>query len=168
MRFLSRSSLGVIVAVPVLLAACNGDPAATMAPTPPGFNTAPFKSSTSFPFGFFNECTGENVSGVVEQKSTIQLFTDANGGFHLLIHDVFTGRAVGETSGVQYVGPQSEHVSALDRSGEQFEFTDQRSFRFISEGGSDNLLVNVLIHLTVTPNGDVTSQVFQVTLDCTG
>jgi hypothetical protein len=139
-----------------------------MAPTTPSFSPAPLKSSNTFPFDFFNPCTGENVSGVVEQKSTIQLFADANGGSHLLIHDVFSGRAVGETSGIQYVGPQAEHVSVLDRSGEQFEFTDQRNFRFISEGGSDNLLLNVLIHLTVTPNGEVTSEVFLVTLACTG
>src|SRR5437867_306318 len=58
------------------------------------------KSSDSFPFSFFNNCTEEVVSGVVSVKTTIHITTDGNGGFHFHFHDVFNGRAVGETSGI--------------------------------------------------------------------
>jgi hypothetical protein len=46
MRLSHHSSLSMIAAVPVLLAACNGDPAATMAPTTPNFS----QTSVIFPF----------------------------------------------------------------------------------------------------------------------
>ena len=47
------------------------------------------KLSDSFPFSFFNDCTGEIVSGVVQVKTTIHMTADANGGLHARFHDVF-------------------------------------------------------------------------------
>src|SRR5215216_5503080 len=40
------------------------------------------KFSDSFPFSFFNNCTGEVVSGVVSVKTTVHETLDASGGYH--------------------------------------------------------------------------------------
>src|SRR5687767_3401524 len=81
------------------------------------------KFRDSFPFSFFNNCTGEVVSGVVSVKGTIHETIDASGGFHFHFHEVFNGRAVGETSGIQYVGPQTDHESFHVSSGGALEDT---------------------------------------------
>jgi Beta-ketoacyl synthase, N-terminal domain len=126
------------------------------------------KFSDSFPFSFFNDCTGEIVSGVVQFKTTIHITTDANGGFHAHFHDVFHGTAVGETSGTQYVGPQTDHDSFNASSGGALEETFTLNFRFLSQGSADNILTHILFHITITPNGNVTSEIFNITQECRG
>ena len=127
-----------------------------------------FKFSDSFPFSFFNNCTGEVVSGVVNVKGTIHETIDASGGFHSHIHEVFNGRAVGETSGIQYVGPQTDHDSFHVSSSGALEDTFTLNFRFISQGSADNILTHILFHITITPNGDVTSEISNITDVCRG
>jgi len=126
------------------------------------------KLSDSFPFSFFNDCTGEIVSGVVQVKTTIHITIDANGGFHAHFHDVFNGRATGETSGTQYVGPQTDHDSLNASSGGALEETFTLDFRFLSQGSADNILTHILFHITVTPNGEVKKEIFTITEDCRG
>jgi hypothetical protein len=126
------------------------------------------KFSDSFPFSFFNDCTGEFVSGIVNVKTTIHETIDANGGFHFHIHDVFNGRAVGETSGVKYVGPQTDHESFHASSSGALEDTFTLNFRFISQGKADNIQTHVLFHITITPNGDVTSEIENIREVCRG
>jgi hypothetical protein len=131
-------------------------------------NTETLKFSDSFPFSFFNECTGEVVSGVVNVKTTLHLTEDGHGGFHAHFHAVFNGRAVGETSGIQYVGPQVNHDSFHATSGGILEETSTLNFRFLSAGGADNILTHILLHITITPNGDVTSEFLNITEECNG
>lgn len=127
-----------------------------------------FKFSDSFPFSFFNNCTGEVVSGVVSVKGTVHETIDANGGYHFHLHEVYNGRAVGETSGIQYVGPQTDHESFNASSGGALEDTFTLNFRFISRGSADNILTHILFHITITPNGDVTSEISNITAVCRG
>jgi len=126
------------------------------------------KFSDSFPFSFFNNCTGEVVSGVVSVKTTVHETIDAKGGYHFHFHDVFNGRAVGETSGIQYVGPQTDHESFHVSSSGGLEDTFTLNFRFISRGKADNILLHILFHVTITPNGDVTSEIDNITDVCRG
>jgi hypothetical protein len=129
---------------------------------------ATVKSSDAFAFSFFNDCTGEVVSGVVDVKSTLHVSPDGNGGFHAHIHNVFNGRAVGETSGIQYVGPQSDHDSFNNSSGGIVEETFTLNFRFLSNGPADNVLTHILLHVTVSPEGDVKTEILDVTEECRG
>jgi len=126
------------------------------------------KFTDSFPFSFLNECTGEFVSGVVSLKSTIHETIDASGGFHFHFHDVFRGTAVGETSGIKYVGPQTDHESFHVSSSGALEDTFTLNFRFISQGSADNILTHILFHVTITPNGVVTSEIDNLTDTCRG
>ena len=129
---------------------------------------ATFKFSDSFSFSFFNDCTGEVVSGVVSVKTTVHVSPDGNGGFHAHFHDVFNGRAVGETSGIQYVGPQTDHDSFNASSGGALEETFTFNFLFLSRGSADNILSHTLFHITITPNGHVTSETATITEACKG
>ena len=126
------------------------------------------KFSDSFPFSFFNSCTGEVVSGVVSFKTTVHETIDASGGYHFHFHDVYNGRAVGETSGIQYVGPQTDHESFHVSSNGALEDTFTLNFRFISKGSADNILTHILFHVTITPNGVVTSEIANITEVCRG
>jgi hypothetical protein len=126
------------------------------------------KFRDTFPFSFFNNCTGEVVSGVVSVKSTIHETIDASGGLHFHFHDVFNGRAVGETSGIRYVGPQTDHESFHVSSNGALEDTFTVNFRFISQGKADNIQLHLLFHITITPNGDVTSELVKIRDVCRG
>jgi hypothetical protein len=129
---------------------------------------ATIKFTDSFPFSFFDNCTGDTVSGVVAVKTTVHFSADASGGLHAHFHDVFNGRAVGEPSGTSYVGPQTDHDGFSADSGGAFEETFTLNFRFISQGSADNILTHVLFHVTVNANGVVTSETATVTDACTG
>lgn len=129
---------------------------------------ATFKFTDSFPFSFFNDCTGDTVSGVVDVKSTVHISFDASGGFHVQFHDVFNGRAVGQPSGTQYVGPQTDHDGFNVNSGGAAEETFTLNFRFLSRGSADNILTHLLFHITINPNGVVTSETATITSACKG
>jgi hypothetical protein len=126
------------------------------------------KFSDSFAFSYFNGCTGEVVSGVVNVKGTIHETIDGSGGFHFHIHEVFNGRAVGETSGIHYVGPQTDHESFHESSSGALEDTFTLNFRFISQGKADNIQTHILFHIAITPNGDVTSEINNFREVCRG
>jgi len=48
------------------------------------------------------------------------------------------------------------------------EETFTLNFRFISQGRTDNILTHILFHITITPNGVVTSETMTVTSACKG
>ena len=142
--------------------------AASVGSTSAAGSSTTIKFSDTFPFSFFNNCTGEVVSGVVSVKTTVHETIDAKGGFHFHFHDVFRGKAVGETSGIQYVGPQTDHESFQVSSNGALQDTFTLNFRFISKGSADNILLHLLFRVTITPNGDVTSELAKVTDTCRG
>ena len=156
---LKLSLLVVIILMAALLV-----PTSVMA----GATNTTIKFSDTFPFSFFNNCTGEFVSGIVSVKGTIHETIDASGGFHFRIHEVFNGRAVGETSGIRYVGPQTDHESFHVSSNGGLSDTFTLNFRFISQGKADNIQAHLLFHITITPNGDVTSELATIRDVCRG
>jgi hypothetical protein len=162
-RIAVRSSIVVIMLISLLLASA----AQATSVQAQAANTT-IKFSDTFPFSFFNECTGEVVSGVVSVKGTVHETIDGSGGFHFHFHEVFQGRAVGETSGIRYVGPQTDHESFHVSSNGALEDTFTLNFRFISQGKADNIQTHVLFHITITPNGDVTSEINNFREVCRG
>jgi hypothetical protein len=150
--FTTKFSTKLITAVTILLLALSSvQPALAQAAS------STSKSSDTFLFSFFNDCTGEVVSAVVSGNSTIHKIIDADRGIiHLRLHDVYIARAVGETSGIQYVGTQIDQggfqVAGTGVDGLAYTFT--LSFRFISRGSTDNILTHILLHTTITPNGE--------------
>src|SRR5437879_5419908 len=68
-------------------------------------------SSGAFSVTFVNDCTGELVDIDVTYKSDIHVVADKAGGFHVDVHDVYSGRGVGQTSGTNYNANQTDSFS---------------------------------------------------------
>lgn len=157
------------VGVSLLLVACSS-PIAPGRDADPGslgplMASAAAASSRTLPLHFIrsNECTGEDV----EITGTIHFVshTQPNGGIvgHFNYQHV-TG--IGLASGTEY------RVSAVDHVHLSPPFPSSvhsvRSFRMIAPGPASDLLVNVLMHITVTANGDVTASVDRLSSRCAG
>jgi hypothetical protein len=90
---------------------------------------------------------------------------DARGGLHVKIHFQPQGATgVGLTTGDTYhaTGVTQEHFNATG----VFNDTFINNFRMIGPGPNNNLLVHQTIHITITPNGDVTSDVVNTSVEC--
>jgi hypothetical protein len=113
-------------------------------------------------------CSGETVRLRGELLLISHFTEDSTGGFHahfsLVPRDV-TG--VSE-SGVRYraVGGQRFTFNVSGSETVTDTFTEQ--FLVISQGGDDNLLVRTTIHVTVTPEGEVTAFVDNFSSICVG
>ena len=59
-------------------------------------------------------------------------------------------------------------TTAYVSSSGALEDTFTLNFRFISQGSADNILTHILFHITITPNGDVTSEISNITDVCRG
>ncbi len=105
------------------------------------------------PFSFFNNCTGENVSGIVAFKGQITQTLTSSGQNHFDFQEAFLGTATGETTGIQYVGPETVHDSQAGTATFPFIETFTDNFRFVSKGGSSNLAFSETFHLTITATG---------------
>lgn len=121
-------------------------------------------TSTDMPLHFIRsgDCTGEDV----EISGTIHMVNETQSDGSLIGHFNYQNvTGVGLTSGNTY------RVSAVDqiRLAAPFpsDITSVNSFRLISQGSSSNLLVNVLYHITVNANGEVTISIDDLTMQCT-
>lgn len=113
---------------------------------------------------FADACTGENVDAVATVDTDIHAVADGGGGFHVDIHDVFSGRGAGETTGTKYIANQTDSFVLNAKVG--LENTAELHFALISQGGSDNLEVHMLLHITVNANGVVTVAFDNVSASC--
>src|SRR5205823_11943998 len=97
-------------------------------------------SSGAFSVVFFNDCTGELVDIDVTYKSDFHVVVDKAGGFHLDVHDVYSGRGVGETSGTVYIANQTDTISENAKAG--FEVTEPLHFSMVSKGDRKSTRLN--------------------------
>jgi hypothetical protein len=113
-------------------------------------------------------CSGENISLSGQLLLITHVTEDSSGGLHVQI--TFVPREVLGVSanGTQYreVVGQRQRFNISGRGTLTETFTTE--FMLISEGGSDNLLERATTHVTITPNGDVTAFVNNVSFECVG
>lgn len=114
--------------------------------------------SDILPHRTFNECTGEYVSGSVEYKMHIFITLDPHGGYHGRANVVYQGWAIGETTGTEYLGRQTDPESYQLNSSGAFTHTFSHHVTFISKGGADNYLSHFLLRITITPDGTVRNE----------
>ena len=112
-----------------------------------------------------NDGAGEEVlvTGTLHVLEHVTI--DARGGLHVKIHFQPQGATgVGLTTGDTYhaTGVTQEHFNATG----VFNDTFINNFRMIGPGPNNNLLVHQTIHITITPNGDVTSDVVNTSVEC--
>ena len=129
-------------------------------------NPVQHSSGEFFPV-IFDSATGENVDIDVTYKSDFHVVVDSGGNFHVDIHDVYSGRGVGESTGTQYIANQTDNFSLTFTKGGAVE-TAPVHFSMISKGGLDNLEVYGIFHITVNANGVVTSFVDNFTVTSRG
>ena len=112
-----------------------------------------------------NTCNGEIIAfrGVEHLIATATF--DHAGGFHLTTHQNFHITATGNL-GNSYEGNEHDTFEINGRVGVEQTFVS--SFSEISKGSAPNVEVHVLQHLTVNPNGTVTSFVDHATASCRG
>jgi hypothetical protein len=121
---------------------------------------------------FLNPCTGEHMTitdGTLQ--FVINLSGDANGGFHMQVRGAAQGVvATGDVSGDMYrlAGDFwiEENVGADDALPLVVQVVEVHNV--LSQGSSDNLIVRVLSHLTINPDGRVAAFVDSISSECRG
>lgn len=120
-------------------------------------------TSTSIPLHAIrsNDCTGEQV----EITGTIHLVYHVQPGGDQMGHFNYQNtRAVGLTSGDSFRVSSTDQIHL--RAPFPSDVTAVSSFHLISQGQGDNLLVHVLYHITVNAQGDVTTEIMDLTTQC--
>jgi hypothetical protein len=112
-----------------------------------------------------NDCTGE----VVAIDATFHLVTavtyDATGAYHVTIHRNVEGTGVNEATGVEYVVSEADNNQYTVGAGAT-EQTSIMHFNLVSKGAAPNEVAQVMFHLTITPDGDLSTYHDSFRFDC--
>ena len=145
---------------------------ALLAPLPAWGQATTFRDVFTAPYDvvLVNECTGEEVHLTGELVIRIRTTIDATGGIHAAFHLTPRHvRGVGVESGIAYhaVGGLRDSFNAAADFAPLVGTTTQM-FNLVSQGGSDNLQVKFVFHLTVNAQGEVTAEIDNFSLACVG
>ena len=141
-----------------------------VAPTQAAATTIRNRTTVPFDVVVDNPCTGEPVALSGAQRVIFHLVLDARGGVHahfsLVPQQV---RGVGLYSGTAYhaVGGGGNNFTAAADDAPLVTST-RSTANLVSQGDSDNLLLQSTTHLTITATGAVTAVVNNMRLSCTG
>jgi hypothetical protein len=117
----------------------------------------------------FNQCNGDTVtfSGTLHIVNT--LTTDADGGTHLKTHTNYQDvTGTGLPSGINYrVGTVLNEV-VNDNDGPQSNATVISTVKLIAPGPALNSFLRIVTHITINANGETTSEVQEVSVECRG
>ena len=153
----------------LLCAALLASPAPRTAAVAAQATTVTTNETFTFNSTTVNMCNGDVVTLRGQIHFVTHTTTDNNGGVHVKMHHNFenvegTGALV-----INYRAVSSNNHTVNDNgSNAQQEFTNVNRVRFISQGPSDNFLLNITIHTTINANGEATSTVVHVEANCTG
>jgi hypothetical protein len=111
-----------------------------------------------------DDCTGELVDVDVGFKSNVHITVNNGGGFHVNAEDVYQARGIGESSGIEYLANQTDSTTVNLKVGQAATLVVH--FSMISKGGTPNLEVHALQHLTINANGQVTALIDKLTVTC--
>jgi hypothetical protein len=111
-------------------------------------------------------CSGEPIVGEVDFHEVIGITDASSGNFHLKEHLNINGQGTAPTSGTDYT--ISETINIEENLAAGAEETETEHLNLISKGSAPNEVVQFVFHITVTPDGDVTSTVDNFFIKCTG
>lgn len=143
----------------------------TLAPAPAGASPVIIRDDLTG-MRFFNPCTGEDMTitdGTLQ--FVINMSGDASGGFHVQVRGVAQGVvATGDVSGDMYRLAGDFWTEATAGADDALPLVVQvvEVHNVLSQGPSDNLIVHVLSHLTINPDGTVAVSVDSVRSECRG
>jgi hypothetical protein len=133
-------------------------------PPPPG--------TPGIPNPFFIPCAygglGEDVLISGNVRVAVNVFIDANGGFHVTDRaGPQGGTAVGQTTGDIYRTAGGEHTSIHESfTGLPFSFNRVINSSFIGPGPGNNFSIRIRLHTTINANGDVTVDFLNINEEC--
>ncbi len=157
------------VLVLAVVAACQDAQMPTAGATPPAPSLALDHNAHAIPFAMsvFVPCAGEVVQLTGELHDTYLLTINGNNvtmKFHTNPTGVVgTGMITGDkyqATGVTQGLNRGSFVNGL------IEFVYIDNFRVIGQGTGNNFLVHVTQHVTVTPNGVLTGEVLNSSIQC--
>ncbi len=151
---------GIVVALAVALVVCFTP--RTLVHAQNGATTVSFPFTQTSP----NPCTAESVFFSGTTRITTNTIVDSSGGVRVILLTNVKADGIGLPSGITYRGNQSQEDTF--NGGPGSEFTSELQLLFVSRGSADNLILSVLVHTTVNANGDTTSTVSNIRLDCKG
>lgn len=145
----------VLLGAAMLVAACDAPTsptnAATSGPTAQVVRNVRFERQTFAG----NDCTGEVIAVDATFHVVLAVTSDAAGGFHVAFHRNVQGTGVNATTGTQYIVTQEDHNEFNVAQG--VEQTVLTHFNLISKGSAPNEVAQILFHITITPDGNVSS-----------
>jgi hypothetical protein len=117
----------------------------------------------------FVPCANGGAGELVTLEGTLHVLThvtiDDQGGLHVKQHFQPQGvSGTGLTTGDTYHGTGATQTEFNATAG--VEQTSINNFRIIGQGPDNNLLVHSTFHVTVTPDGDVTTVVDNFSVEC--
>lgn len=117
----------------------------------------------------FVPCANDGAGELVVVTGTLHVLThvtiDDQGGLHVRQHFQPQGvSGTGLTTGDKYQGTGVTQTEFNATAG--IEQTSVNNFRIVGQGPDNNLLIHSNVHVTVTPNGDVTSVVENSSVEC--
>jgi hypothetical protein len=105
--------------------------------------------------GSFNYCDGSVVTVAFKFHEVIALTFDGAGGGHFKDHFNVQGQGSDAATGVDYVSNDVGNIEDNYKFGEELTYTEH--YNLIAKGNAPNADLFTDFHITITPNGDVTS-----------
>ena len=126
-----------------------------------------FNQDIPISFIDYSQCTGEYIffSGTlhVVYRETV----DGSGGLHVGVHENYSDvPGVGLTSGAVYHAAGTLNEQFNFNSGGATTVTEGEHVSYVTSGGGNNLEVHLLFHLTINPDGTLTSYVDTFSIRC--
>ena len=114
-------------------------------------------------------CSADTVTLSGNLHIVTHFTTDSNGGTHTSSHQNFENVTGTGTTSITYRAVSSNSHTVNDNgTNSQQEFTIVNRVRLITQGSTDNYLLNITINTTINANGVATSAVNNVVANCTG
>ncbi len=106
-------------------------------------------------FSEFIPCLNDTLDFSVTINETLQESPDMT---HLNVHAVISGTAVSETTGTSYAvhGTENQVLNLTHTDTGGGEATETISLKFLAQGQTPNLVIQIVEHITVDPNGNIT------------
>lgn len=154
---MKRKSLSQFAAIITLLASSSGNAAVTQV-------DIPVDTVLSVPCAAAG--AGEMVHLTGAAHMVFAVTHDANGGMHIATHVNSAGLSgVGITTGNKYQASQADSfISNSGGTGNETTFVN--NFLMTAPGPGNNLRIHELVHVFVDANGNVTTLIDNVTVDC--